>query len=376
MGNIIEFVWGILILLLFLPFVALVIILIGVLISAHLKYLEQKWLPWKKFAAENKLNFYPADLSTGAQVAGVYKDHYVKLEAYKKSEAFKKNSQPYFHLSVSIPRARGSSLWSKGKAETALPLTPEDVIRLLNPDEVVSRPWRRVNVLYNSQSLIYEKPGEELNPKRLQFLMDWLCNIADAYPMIIALGGKVVSPLTTLARRDSMLSPLISQILHDISSETTARLGEDYENLFCAYCLTHCCEHKIHLSWWQTIKFYGCRTCQQSQDFYHSWIVSSLDNTLNEEVSQQNGVVRVNWLARRALFDFDEVEIGRVGDEDVERFAVKVGNDTDPVRTPRYKQIRCVVSAESKLSENTIRILQRMFGSVEVEHRPSCVVNL
>lgn len=49
-----------------------------------------------------------------------------------------------------------------------------------------------------------------------------------------------------------------------------------------------------------------------------------------------------------------------------ERFAVQVGNDTDPVRRPTYAQMRCLVSPECGLSENTMRILQRTFGRVEM----------
>ena len=63
---------------------------------------------------------------------------------------------------------------------------------------------------------------------------------------------------------------------------------------------------------------------------------------------------------------FDEVEIVQATDEDVERFAVQVGNDTDPKRKPRYQEMRCVVSPECRLSENSMRILERMFGAVEV----------
>jgi hypothetical protein len=75
----------------------------------------------------------------------------------------------------------------------------------------------------------------------------------------------------------------------------------------------------------------------------------------------------INWLQRRELFDFSRVEIVQATDEDVERFAVQVGNDTDEWRKPRYKQIPCAVSAQCQLSENTLRILERMFGAVRVE---------
>ena len=89
-----------------------------------------------------------------------------------------------------------------------------------------------------------------------------------------------------------------------------------------------------------------------------------LDSDLALEKFQQNGILRVNWLEHRHLFDFDEVQIVQATDEDVERFAVQVGNDTDPTRKPRYPKMRCVILPECKLSENTMRILERMFGEV------------
>jgi hypothetical protein len=64
------------------------------------------------------------------------------------------------------------------------------------------------------------------------------------------------------------------------------------------------------------------------------------------------------------MFDFDEVEIVRATDQDVERFAIQVGNDTDPIRQPRYKQMQCIISPNCDLSVNTRRILERTFGTV------------
>jgi hypothetical protein len=79
----------------------------------------------------------------------------------------------------------------------------------------------------------------------------------------------------------------------------------------------------------------------------------------------QQDIVQVNWLARRSLFDFNEVMIIQATDEEVERFAVQVGNDTDPYRRTRYKQMLCMVSTACSLSPNTLRILQHTFGRVE-----------
>jgi hypothetical protein len=93
-------------------------------------------------------------------------------------------------------------------------------------------------------------------------------------------------------------------------------------------------------------------------------IIAVLDSAWAAERDQANGLLRVNWLQRRELFDFDHVEIVRASDEDVERFAVQVGNDTDPYRKPRYRQMACFIGAECALSENTLRVLDHTFGQV------------
>ena len=92
-----------------------------------------------------------------------------------------------------------------------------------------------------------------------------------------------------------------------------------------------------------------------------------LDAEWTEDQAQQDGQLRVNWLTRRTLFDFDRVEIIQATDEDVERFVIQVGNDTDTFRQPRYKQMRCVVAPDCQLSENTWKILRSFFGQVERE---------
>ncbi|MCX7722727.1 MAG: HEAT repeat domain-containing protein, partial [Verrucomicrobiae bacterium] len=112
----------------------------------------------------------------------------------------------------------------------------------------------------------------------------------------------------------------------------------------------------------------GCRICGNSDPVWKaSHVVAVLDTDWQEELQPQDDLLRVNWLLRRELFDFDSVEILQATDEDVERFAVQVQNDTDPFRTKRYKQMRCVVSQQAGLSENTMRILKSTFGEVTVE---------
>jgi len=95
-------------------------------------------------------------------------------------------------------------------------------------------------------------------------------------------------------------------------------------------------------------------------------IVVRLDIRAGKPYHLDNGRLVVRWPAVQTLFDFDTVEIRRASDEVVERFAVQVSNDTDPRRQPRYKKIACTVWKQCKLSVNTRRVLESVFGEVEL----------
>jgi hypothetical protein len=79
-------------------------------------------------------------------------------------------------------------------------------------------------------------------------------------------------------------------------------------------------------------------------------------------------VLRVNWLRRKALFDFDSVEIVRVSDIEAERFCIAVGNDMDECRRKRYKKMSCAIR-DGGASENALRNLRSMFGKASSEGR-------
>ena len=74
----------------------------------------------------------------------------------------------------------------------------------------------------------------------------------------------------------------------------------------------------------------------------------------------------MNWFQRKTLFEFDRVEIIEATDAEVELFAIQVGNDTDKIRKSRYENMVCTVHSKCNLSKNTMRILNSMFGSVEL----------
>lgn len=196
---------------------------------------------------------------------------------------------------------------------------------------------------------------------------DWAAHFT-ARQKLVALAGEAVEPLSRLAA-DGVhpLRSVAMELLTYIEQETTLRFAGRLAELLCPHCLTRFRAHSIHLPWGVSFTYYGCRTCRQSQEFLEGIkrVVALLDAARPETQLRQAGTLRVNWLARPRLFDFDRVELIRASDLQVERFAVQVGNDTDPYRKPRYSQMRYRIGPECHLSENTLRILDRMFGRVE-----------
>ncbi len=194
---------------------------------------------------------------------------------------------------------------------------------------------------------------------------DWIERFIAGY-LLVETGGEAVDELATLT--NTITSPFrwkAHALLLGIKQDTTARLGTKTTYLLCPQCLTFCDKHTALIEGETSITYYGCRTCCQSREFWAGQVIAVLDTELANEPVHANRITRLNWLTRRELFDFHAIEIVNATDEDVERFAVQVGNDTDPFRAPRYKVMQCTINPKVKLSENSVRILRRTFGTVE-----------
>lgn len=181
---------------------------------------------------------------------------------------------------------------------------------------------------------------------------------------LIMLGGEAVKTLQFLAQDPaSSLHQTALWLLRDIERETQKQLNA---LSVCRRCWLRCQEYMVPITPDLSFLYWGCRGCCQSRDIAQSEVmIAVLDEEIKQEWSQKDGHLRVNWLARRSLFDFERVEIIQATDEEVERFVVQVGNDTDVFRQQRYSQMLCQLAPECHLSENTLRILERTFGQVE-----------
>jgi hypothetical protein len=191
-----------------------------------------------------------------------------------------------------------------------------------------------------------------------------------AWHSLVTLGGEVMPKLAEMLEDQwtGGLHPTLRWLIRSFGYETTARLAGEPERWICPDCLTVCGAHGVRHRRWH-VAYYGCRNCRRSRDLldcYHG-VVAVLDTHWGLPFGYRDQLLRVNVLERTGLFDFTQVEIVRASDEEVERFAVRIGNDTDSYREPRYKRMRCMTNPACHLSENTLRILDSIFG--QVEHR-------
>jgi hypothetical protein len=316
---------------------------------------------WKKFAAAHGLTFRPGSFSlTGARIVGVYRGRDLKIEAYHEGKV------TYTRVKL---EANSSGSAQPGESATDAPAspTPQEVLNLLMPNGPLGTTGGKVEATAGGQSLSFQHAGIMTNTDEMHCACNLLSDVLDGYPVVAAIGGTAVSALQTISRQNGLLSGVAIRLMKDIAWLTERQLGSRAGHLLCPRCLAHFYAHRADLPWQFDETYYGCRLCYQSREFIDcpKGVVAVLDSGWTDAQDLQDGLLRVNWLARRALFDFTAVEIVQATDEDVERFAVQVGNDADPLRRPLFASMRCVVNPACGLSENTLRILENTFGRVE-----------
>ncbi len=109
-----------------------------------------------------------------------------------------------------------------------------------------------------------------------------------------------------------------------------------------------------------------CRTCGAADKVeYVKEIVAVLDNKRRSKYLINGDVIYVSYNHHREIFDFDRVIIVDASDFDVEYLCVDIENDMDERRKGRYKKMKCSVSSDSRLRDNTAKIIKRTFGVVE-----------
>ncbi len=184
-------------------------------------------------------------------------------------------------------------------------------------------------------------------------------------------GGQEVTALSAFARQliNSQKDTAI-WLLHSISQESTLRFAAEKDNLLCPTCYVRCVARNIDLPWQADISYYGCRQCGQNQRFIYAphAVVTVLDRNHLGDIIHQPDQLRINWYGHPQPFDFDQIEIIKASEEEIERFAMRIGNDTDSWRNSRYNTMPCSVAPDFQLSKNAARMLESLF---RVEEQPT-----
>ncbi len=351
------------------PLIFFLIWIIIIIVGSYISYQnrEGKKRTWQIFATANNLKFVEGDIFGGSYVVGPYKGHFLKLESVQRKQG--KSSRTYTQVTLTVNSATLCQ-----KIETGEPLTVAAAKELMSSVAKSSGGFSGnfKSDAFSTRKVYYEQANIITDTRQLQRLFDQLVKLANLYGLV-HLGGEVVPLLHEIAKHKRHdLRFLADQLLYEIAKDT-ARWKHSAAQLLCPHCLTRYGAHNVQLSWWRSITYYGCRVCGQSRNALAvaGPIIAALDNQMQTEYAHDGDALRINWLTRRQMFDFDEVEITQASDEDVERFAVQVGNDTDVARRPRYKHMRSVITNGCELSQNTQRVLQRMFGQVDIETVPA-----
>lgn len=297
---------------------------------------------WQKLADTYGLTFLMGEDFRQANLFGTYKHCYFDLKIENGAET---------RLTVTFERGYNPS------PETFSPLYLE---RLLTLTDAPFSLAGQVDILADHPRLTYKQASLEYRESHLRYLFRLLRDLLRTYPALLEADQLLTDLLQDLASCQGLtLQPLAKSLLQDMKVTDSEVMA-----LLCLDCIARYEGQTKSLFPLNQITPAGCRLCRKRYGYFVGRVMAVLDHTLETEQLRQDDTLHINWFKRRTLFDFDTIHLIAATDEEVERFAVQAGNDTDPFRRARYKQIPCLVAPTCHLLENTWRVLQHTFGTV------------
>lgn len=306
---------------------------------------------WQEVADALRLTFLPGQWYTEALLFGVYRGCRLDLAIGKEIDG-----DDYIRLTAS----------PEGSAATQPEPSKQTLWDLLTLSREPFHIKASISPQPSGRHFTYQQPGAEYDTRYLRFLLAFLSRLSRAYPAIAGLRAELGPSLQAIARcRGLSLQPVARQLLLDMGQEPGVEAPPNLNSVICQDCLAPYESTSSSLLPVDPNAVAACPVCGKRQGYFAGIVEAVLDQNMGDAQIIQGVTLRVNWLKRRTIFDFDRVSIAVASDEEVERFAVQVGNDTDSTRQARYKVMACLVSPGCALSENTRRILGRTFGTVE-----------
>ncbi|OPZ85989.1 MAG: hypothetical protein BWY76_01163 [bacterium ADurb.Bin429] len=176
---------------------------------------------------------------------------------------------------------------------------------------------------------------------------------------------RMLGPLTELAYSSGSQAGDTDWVYPTVTLLTRA-LKPYARTLCCTACMARVEQRTITQGTAVRAEVLTCRVCRRADALTLgiNEIVAVLDDDMADAVLVTRGMARVNVRHYDALFDFDRVEVGQASDYTIEQFCMRAGNDTDPVRAPRYRALPVTVRAGTGISENALRVLDHVFGTV------------
>ena len=331
------------------------------LTSRYLYFMAQSTIeePWADLARDLNVMFHPAQfLVRAAYLLGTYRGMNLGLTAKKLGLL----SNEY---GTTLKVKRGETL-ALNLDTTVQQLTSTDIPALLTHRNTVELLPGELSLSEDGRLLRYEEPSLISRVVKLRETVDAMCDILDNVPAIVAIGGQAMAGLRGISRdRLHEFRQIARTLMTLISEHTTAIYQRHPDHLFCRHCLTRWIAFNASPTWSDPVTYYGCRSCNNSQRYITLPLVAVLDRKMDEAYLEHSGLALVNWAMRPDLFDFEAVGIIDADDQMIERFVMRLGNDTDPNRPYTPSQMRCLVRSTLNLSQNSERLLARTFGSVE-----------
>jgi hypothetical protein len=306
---------------------------------------------WRKLAKSQKLKFVASRLNNPeTRVKGSYQGHYLSLKTLE-------DEFTDLYTLISLKKKRPLETEVKGP-----PLAALDKL-------IAAYPLRGIiGAEPGGDPIFYKQLGFETDKGYIRPLFQLLYELLILYPQITELGGQVIPSLQKIRQNHQLFHPICTRMMADIGQATIERLKKIALEIWCPHCLARFKAIEISLPEEEPkLYYYGCRACGQSREILHlkEGITAILDNAGTVEQFSQGEGLTVNCLHHRSLFDFDRVEIVQATDEEVERFAVSLGNDTDKIRRACYQGMDYTISPSCELSTNTLRVLQYTFRAEE-----------
>lgn len=309
---------------------------------------------WQSFAAAHGLDFEYRDSDWLVQVKGVYCNHSLELYTGKYSTRAVIWVRPYqaVHPPDPLPPILDN------------PITEPQIVALLAPPEwlYASRQSVKITLDYDNISCAY--PQRETEREYLRRLVEALCGLVEHQDRVAQLGGDAIPALQAIAAGEQHpLKVVALAILQTIAVQSQSLRAAGIKPR-CPRCLIYFENYELTLP--SNLMYYGCPICRHNRTYITGRVITVIDHRMREKIVETGQEIRVNWLRCPHLVDFDGIEIGQASDEEVERFVIQAGNEMTEQRKARYAEMSCSLSLDCRLSENTRRILQHLFGSVEM----------